>query len=407
MQQDNLVLIDVCLPKEKLLIFLGNYINDLLKNYDINADGYVVKLAILTNESMGISALQKTVRFKLPLAFNFEKFAGLFTVSGGGEIEAMLEIKWDISKDLVFSATTNLIGHEWIKTPTVKLGSLDIPIETLSNWVLRKLDDEITTGMDAAINNAVSLPDQLRNLIKQTGVNYLIMSDPALFANVDIATIQCWAVTEDAENIMLKLAVESTVSISDKKQVLSDFRLPDFEWKDVVMQEWVQKMDVSVSYRVLETMIQQFLEGREIGGKTFVVDRIKISQSDKLSVDIDITEPIKAKLQIEGVPEFSSDSGVLTVSDLNVDVTAKSIIYKLTSPIIERLIRGKIEEILPFNIHDVIQTEKQKKLPFQTSVPPLEVVVNAGDLNLLEMRPEEDNVEMIFLIKNVSIVLSL
>lgn len=345
---NNNIFLDFKLSKSKIGQFLLEQIDVPSKNTLI-VDGFNIRFGSVKNENIHISVLQKTILAQVPLAFTFIKSAGLFSIEGEGSIRINLEMTVDFDQKFGLQTKTVLQHFEWIKDPVLHLGELNIPIETLSNCIINYMKENTLEKIDTSIVKLVDIKKIINEQIQNYGYNYPIHTKPDLYFNVQLLQVQSDVFREDEDNIHLDLWVEIISKITDQQvkfEIKSD---PDFYWIDKIPEKNNHKIEVELTYfGITKALINEF-NGLEIGGKTFEMESVHIRKTTTLEIKASLLAPIKGIITVTCKPYLNQAEQKLYADDIQIDIDAANFIYKISSPIIEKIIRSKINALLPFD----------------------------------------------------------
>lgn len=358
---NNNIFLDFKLSKSKISHFLQDQI-DLHSKNKLHVDGFDIILRSVKNENIHISARQNTILAGVPLAFTFIKSAGLFSIEGEGSIRINVEICVDFDQHFVIQTRSVLRHFEWIKDPVLHVGELNIPIETLSNCIINYMKENTLEKIDNSIAQLVDIKKLINEQIESFGHNYPIHTKPDLFFNFQLFQVQSDVFREDEDNIHLDIWVEISSKITDepiKFEMSSD---PDFFWMDIRPENNEQKIDIELSYFGIAKAVMSEFNGRQIGGKTFELESVHIRKTSLLEIKASLQSPLKGIITITCHPYLNAAEQKIYVDDVNIDIDAANIIYKLSSPIIEKIIRSRITSFLPFDPAPFF-AEHIKKIP--------------------------------------------
>jgi hypothetical protein len=125
------------------------------------------------------------------------------------------------------------------------------------------------------------------------------------------------------------------------------------------------------TYEGLGRMIAHYMNSHEIGGKSFDVEKITIRHTSFFEVKLLLRSPVHGTVTVTGQPAYDKNRSLLDFSDIKVDITANQFFYQLSSPLIEKMIRSRIREILPLavqNAVDIVREHVLKKALSQSMV---------------------------------------
>ena len=311
----------------------------------------------------------KSIHIYLPLSIALKRSAGLFTVEGSGSINLHLVVDFDIDASLRLKAKSNLISHEWIEKPVLEIGALNIPVETLVNMVLNHHESILTAKIDASLKKVSDL-----NGLLQKG----IMKAQESINSQDLKG-------NKFQLSLNKVALVEPI-IKDKKVVVSGFIMPDigintskqeavkniaFEWieNEVLKEESSIQLDVELPYDLMKNELKGALQGMEVGGKHFDVRSIDIIGGEKLNINLEIDDPIKAQVFVKGTPIYNEIEGKLIMQDIDVKVNPANFIYKLTAPLVNKFIEGKMSDFFPLEVNQKLGDVIRNNIPSEIAIP--------------------------------------
>jgi hypothetical protein len=346
---DNLIYLPSKIDKSKLNEVLIKVYTQY-QNKKIELDGVTISIKALPDEIRPQIKLEgKKIMGKLPICFTLFKNAGLFSMEGEGIIIIDVEVEIDIFQNFDFQTKTSWISHEWFKGPTVHVGELSIPAETISNCVINFLKEDITTKIDQQIAETIHLKDIVELKLSQFATNIKIHTNPDIYFNGSVNHIFLGHPKDSQDAIEIDIWVELLAKISDEPVNYQFESQLNFFWAEFAPQANQQTLEAEFSYIGLSKYLTSIIDGNEIGGKKFEVEGIHIRNTQNLEIKVHLTAPIKGILTILCNPKFNVESQNLYLDDLQIDVNAENIIYKMASPIIENIVKSKIESQLPYN----------------------------------------------------------
>ncbi|MFN8339807.1 MAG: DUF4403 family protein [Saprospiraceae bacterium] len=346
--QENSILIDFKFSKEKLDTFIQGIMDEHL-DQTINTEGFEIHLKKSSGTNVRINARIKSVFADVPLAFVFVKKAGLFSIEGEGSILANMEIQCDIDQNFGLTTKTILHGYQWKDAPKIHLGDMSLPIETISNCIIEYMKQSMLEKLDKRLAETSDIKNIINQQIKQFAHNYPIYKKPDLFFNGSLLQIQSGLFREDECDIHLDLWMEFNCKISDQPLQFDVNSDTTFYWADKREIKSSQKIDVELSYNGIAKMIMQELNGREIGGKKFELESVNIRNTSGIEIKAAMIEPIKGILTITGQPYLDKASQKIHFDNADIDMDASNLIYKISSPIIEKIMMNQLNNILPFD----------------------------------------------------------
>jgi hypothetical protein len=345
---DNHIFLDLRFSKEKIHHLLDRFTDQWYKT-TLQTDGYNLDMSKVEGKPIEVHAQNRTLYMDVPVGFRFIKPAGLFSIEGEATILLKLRLDFDISSDFQVKVVSAIDQCLWIIPPVMKMGKPDIQDERFTECIIQFLKSETLDKLDLYLAEKANILPLIHEQIKTYGRNYMISKKPDLFFNVNLSGISAGKLVEIDRNIQLNMWLEVDTKISDEL-VRYEYEIePYFKWIEDAPDTHQQLTEIQFSYYGLGRIIMNALNGTDIGGKTFDIENIHIRNTSFLEIQARIREPIKGMVIITGVPLLDRADQLIHVNDMKVQVEAENFIYKLSSPIIEKILLNKLQGFFPFD----------------------------------------------------------
>ncbi|MCB0691741.1 MAG: DUF4403 family protein [Saprospiraceae bacterium] len=344
--------------KQSVLNYFSQLFDEKVGVQKFDVNGISVQLKRI--DALDIIPDSNSVKLSLPLAMSLYKSAGIFSVEATGKLAMKLAVKFQILKNNVLSTETNIISWDWIEEPKIEIGSLDLPVEKLTNLALKHYEPVLTAKMDELIAQNLNLNDFLHTMLVKSnevisasdwlGIKY----KPTIYS-IDIHDFQL-------QNGRYKLDAKVFGDIEVSDSFIGSSFVPEIRlFPDGNKEKSSLSISVDLHFDVIKNIILDQFSEIEIGGKPLNLTDIDIHYiGDKLNLEIDIDSPIKADLFLSGKPRFDSNNQSIDFDDLDVKVKASNILYKLTAPVIAGVIENRIKSMVPISVRELLQIANQK-----------------------------------------------
>lgn len=347
----------------------------------------------------------KSIHIYLPLNIQLKRPAGLFTVEGSGSINLHLVVDFDIDSAMKLSAKTSLISHEWLEKPVLEIGALNIPIETLVNLVLNHHESIITAKIDSALKEVSNL-----NLFLQKGLAKAkeSINEQDLKGNEFELNLESISLVEpilENKKVFIKGFMIPEIGINTNKQKTQES--VGFNWIDEekLSENSSMQVDIELPYDLLKDELIEALQGMEVGGKHFDVRSIDITGGDNLHIQLEIDDPIKAQIFIHGRPIYNEIEGQLIMEEIDVKVNPANFIYKLTAPLVNRFIEGKMGDFFPLEVNQKLGEVVRSNIPSEIEIPKGKINVSHKELIIDSLEFEADRIVGKASISNLSVAI--
>jgi len=270
-----------------------------------------------------------------------------------------VKLNYDISKDLKLKCKTELVDHQWIEKPELELGALNIPVETLMNLVLGHYESVLVAKVDNAINENTNLLPFVYQGIQSLEEQINAVMPVSQVVDIKLGNMGNMTPRTTGEYIWFNGQLELGLSVQDKGRVRNDM-LPTVSWISELANSESIYADIELSYEDVKALLIEKLSGVEIGGKQMEITAINIRKNESLNINMDLASPIKGKVILDADLVYNKMEGSIYAENLDVAVKPANFIYKITAPIVNKFIEGKLEEIFPIKLQELINTNLSK-----------------------------------------------
>lgn len=348
------VALDLQISQVKLSQLVTNAIDEALQDNNIEVSGFKVKLTRLGNSV--ILPKDKAILMSLPFKLDLIKENGLFSIEGHGSLELDFMVLLDVNKHLKAHFKSEILNVRWIESPTLDLGMLNIPLERLIKLVLNHYESIITAKIDHQLNTFGDLNQHITTGLQKVDELWSSIDNKGLAQNLDIVGIALQPFIENEGQIHIKGVLDLNIEVAPQGTSF-DSRQRQFVWADSIYDEKQQSVKAKVPYDVLEDVIADQLKNIDVAGKNISVERLKINKvGDLLDVQAEITSPISGYIHLSAVPEVhGTDHVYMDLKNPKISIKPANLIYRLTAPIIENVVKTKMEKMFPMSLDDVMQ----------------------------------------------------
>jgi len=371
-----------------------------------NIDGFTVQLKPYNVSDIDFFVHRKIMYLTLPLNVTLDKRDGIFSIAAHGNMKVQLEIIFDINASLELWTDTSIKNFEWTTRPEVSLGKLDVGVEKLSSWVLDQFKEKVADKIDETIKSKINIRQLILKKFEAYSQNIKVNTSPDMYLNGELVTIKAYEMSSSPEAIMIKIILEVILKVADKKLDFTIENIPVFEWINNLNTPLGQRVEVDISWSRLASLIMTKINGIELGGKTFQVDSVNIRYTNQLEIKANIIQPLKGIITITGLPILDIAAQVIDIKNLTIDIKAENFIYRLSSPVIEKIISTKIESFLPLQLKPYSAQIKTFLLTQQPSFSGLQLVPSVDEIGLASLRFDAEKVSAILQLDNGKLLVS-
>jgi hypothetical protein len=97
------------------------------------------------------------IEYDVPLGLQIQYDLGLGKVAATGDIDLRFRTAFYIDSTWNLRTESVLTSYEWRKPPRLRLAGLSVPIETISNYLLRRSESQVGQAIDEQIAESLNL----------------------------------------------------------------------------------------------------------------------------------------------------------------------------------------------------------------------------------------------------------
>lgn len=390
------IVINYKLDKSGIRDTFNRAIDDALKaNFDI--PDYDIKLALSKQKDAAVEIEGKNILVVLPLTIQVEKNTFLANLKAKGVLELTFITNVDVDTIWNLSTKTNLSTHKWLEKPKLTIAGLNLPIETISNFVISKTKKQIELAIDDSVKESFTLKQKMKETMAifdqpmQMDVNNGGWID-AKPEQMQLNKVQNSRFSADGKIAMKMLNTFSTYKPLPK----SAYRpLPKVYWSEAIPDSSTFRLMADIKMMDINGLIKTNLDGQTFtaGDKSITLSNIVANcDYEFFRVVTDVAGSVNGTLIIKGTPRYDAVANGFYMDNLDIQLKTKNVLHKAAAWIGEGKIRRELESMLKFSIKDnitVIQENINKQMADFNKLHDLEMKVKIGsiDVESFELKP--------------------
>ncbi len=333
--------------------------------YEEDTDAYAIRAEKTADVTLALNGQE--LKYYVPLKIWVRKDIGVAEVQAEGEVAMEFKTNFEINKDWDIVTTTELLDHEWLTKPRLKMGFIDIPVENLMSIVLKKSSATITKQIDDQIESRLDLRYYIEDTWKTLEAPIEISKDPKLWLEVEPTAISMTPLKSNGQLVTSSIYIETNASISMGEQPKSDSTtpktLPPLDIAGAAIKGFQLNMIADVPYEEAAILAKKHMVGEtfEQGKYKVKVEDIDIYGSNKkLVVETDLSGSYKGKVYLEGIPFYNESKNQIEMREVDYELKTKNFLAKTMSWIFHKNFEKRIKKQLVFPLDKQFETIKTK-----------------------------------------------
>lgn len=390
------MVINYKLDKTGITDTFNNAINDIFKsNFDIPE--YDVKMTLSKPKSAAVEIEGKNILVIVPVTVNVEKKTFLTDLKAKGTLEMSFVTDLDLDSVWNMKTKTTLSFHRWIEKPKLSIAGLNLPIETISDVVIKKSKQKIEESIDQSVKESFSVRQKMKENLAI--FDQPMLMDSAAWLNVKPEQINLNKVRNGRVSASGKIGIKGYSTFSTYKPAanLVSQNLPKLYWSEDIPDSSVFRLISNIRMADINPLLKANLDGKTFstGDKSITLRNI-ITNCDYefLRVVTDISGSANGTLIIKGKPKYDPLTNSFYMDNTDIQFKTKNVIHKAAAWIAEGKIRNELESKMKFNINDALK-DVQKSIDDQlkefnkTYDMEMKIGIGGADVESFQLKPGE------------------
>ena len=386
------------LDKTGITDTFNNAITDAFKgNFDIPE--YDVKLTLSKPKNATVEIEGKSVLVVVPVTVNVEKKTFLTVLKAKGTLE--MSFITDIEIDSVWNmkTKTNLSYHRWVEKPKLSVAGLNLPIESISDVVIKKSKLMIEQGIDDSVKESFTIKQKMKENMTMFDRPMQMDSSGAAWLNIKPEWIHLNKVKNGKVSATGKIGIRgySTFTTFMPPANAVSQNLPKLLWTEDIPDSSVFRLVTNIKVADINPVLKSNLYGKTFiaGDKSITLYNIVTNcDYEYLKVVTDVSGSINGTLIIKGKPKYDAAANGFYMDNIDIQFKTKNVIHKAAAWIAEGKIRNELANKMKFNVNESI-AEVQKNIDLQlkefNTIYDMEMRIGIGgaDVESFQLKPGE------------------
>jgi hypothetical protein len=390
------LVINYRLDKSGIRDTFNNAINEIFKGtFDIPE--YDIKMSLSKPKPASVEIEGKSVLVVVPIGVNVNKNTFLANLSAKGVIEMSFITDLEIDSLWNLKTKTNLSFHRWVEKPKLSVGGISLPIETISDAVIKKSKLMIEQTIDESVKESFTLKAKMQETMSMFDQAFRVSPDVNGWINIKPEKFQINKVINNKFSAIGKINIKGLTQFTTYKPEPKSKtqKLPPVFWNENIPDSSVFRVVADIKTSDINPMIKANLDGKTFteGGKSITLSNIVTNcDYEFMRVVTDVTGSVNGMLIIKGKPKYNAAKNEFAIENIDIQLKTKNVIHKAAAWIAEGKIRSEMEKQLKFSINDfLIQAQNNiddQLKAFNTKYDlEMRIGIGSGDVESFELKP--------------------
>ena len=340
------------------------------------------------------SQLSYQVPLYVVLEKQFRVGAFGFSVSDVREATAGILLKFKTSlsvhPDWSVSSYTMSDGYEWVSTPSLRLGSVSVPLPVISDILLKDNLPVISRGIDESLKSYLDLKTLAGEAWTGIQEPILVSESPSLWLLVIPVGASTTPIRGSGTTLkqMIGLRVSAELIYGPKPERAVNPDLPELK----ITSRIDEGLKVSLLADLPFAEINQEAN-RQLAGKIFTEGKYTVRIEDvslfgnggNLIVAAGVSGSIEGTIYLAGQPWFDKATSSLRVRNIDFDVQTKNVLVRSASWLLHGGITSKIADALTFPADSLFEQARSELQSYLTGPHPYGYFSASGTIDRLDI----------------------
>lgn len=384
------------LDKTGLKDTFNNAISEAFKgNFDIPE--YDLKVTLSKPKPASVEMEGKSVLVVVPVAVNVTKSTFLANLNAKGIIEMSFITDLDIDSIWNMKTKTNLTFHRWVEKPKLSIAGVNIPIETISDAVIKRSKTMIEQTIDDSVKESFTLKAKMQETLAMFDQPFKMSPDVNGWLSIKPELFQINKVVNNKFSALGKINIKGLTTFTTYLPATKpkNQKLPAVYWNENIPDSTVFRVLADIKTADINPMIKSNLDGKTFteGNKSITLSNIVTNcDFEYMRVVADVAGTVNGMLIIKGKPKYDAIQNEFKVENIDIQLKTKNVIHKAAAWIGEGKIRSELEKQLKFSINAII-SDAQKNIDNQLKAfnakynLEMRIGIGSADVESFELKP--------------------
>ncbi len=276
------------------------------------------------------------------------------------ETECAIELsfKTKIGIDSTWKVLTNttLENYRWLTAPTLKVGSIEVPLSFLGDFLLKNQQEMLTGQLDEQIRKSLPLKSILTTVWSQLQEPMRVSDNPTVW--LLIQPIAPYMTPLDGKKDFIHSSIGITAYLQTYIGIApppSKSALPFLKTAKIPQNQCHLALTTYISYETATEMTKQALVGQKFqfdeGKKEVTIRDISLyPNNDKIVIKTTLEGSLNGTVYLKGLPVYDSVSKEVKLMKTAFDLDTRNKLHKTANWLLHGVLEKKLEPYLKYSL---------------------------------------------------------
>lgn len=290
--------------------------------------------------------------------FKFQKFG--ITLSDYRELNAALAMNFktavSLNSDWTVSTKTTADGYEWLSTPVVTVGGIDMSVKFVADLILQSSLKKMGKLIDESIKDYLNVRPYAQQAWEMAGQPIKLNDDYNIWLEVTPQKLISSKLNAVNGSIVHKAGITGGIKLSMNSSAPIPVKpkpLPELLIGDIPLDVTTLYAYVTLPYEEVSKTAGTYLKGKSFsyGKKSVTVDDIRIyGNQGNIVAETALSGSLKGTIYFMGKVAYNQADSTIVINDFDYDLSTKNFLLKSASWLYQDGFRKMIANQLKWSI---------------------------------------------------------
>ncbi len=333
-------------------------------------DGDNMRIRAEKRQDIRLGVDSQLIKYRVPLDLWIQYDLGISKVEAEGELSVDLKTAFTIGPDWNVKTVTEVVRHDWLRQPRLKMGVVNLPIGFIADLVLQNSRKNISRNIDALVKEQFNLREMVGEAWNKMYEPVLVSEEYNTWLAVNPQAIGMTPLDMKGDRIRGTIFMEAKprVRIGRPPENIRPMPLPNLQIRPQAEDGFTIHINTDISYEEAERIAKSQLLGETFsqGKRSVKVEDIELyGQGNKIVVNTVLSGSFDGSIYLVGKPVYNPQKNAIDIESLDYDLGTRNFLVKSAGWLLKSTIKNRIEDnmnfLLDYNLKEM-QAQFQEQL---------------------------------------------
>ncbi len=367
----------------------NKYLNGLIYEDNVlEGDNVMLKVwkqaPIVIDEKNGKLYMELPLKIWTKVRYGIEKFGLSAYDTRELNLNGKIKISASVAfKNWKFTTNTQILGIDWVESPSISIAGKSMPITYLLNPALAILKPKLSKMVDDAIAQSVNVKPYVLNALEKVSTPIEVNNTYHVWFGMQPLELYTSDATITNKKVILTMGMKAYLetSVNSKPTLAFDKSKLLMMAADKLPADFTISIAGIATYENAGALMQTNFAGKrfESGSRSVTINRVAIWGKDgKMIVQLNMSGSVNGDFYLAGVPQYDAVKKEIYLDQIDFVLDSKNKLLKIGDWLAHGIIANKIKENCRYSIKEQLTTGEATIKQYLNNYEPIKGVKVSG-----------------------------